>query len=96
MDHRTKHFVTDGIDAALAQAREAAGARDVRIGGGVSTIRAYLRAGLIDEMHLAVVPTLLGEAEALFPEMNLAEVGYAVTETASTKRASHVVIAKVG
>jgi dihydrofolate reductase len=62
----TFHFVTGGIHAALARAREAAGAKDVRVGGGVSTIRQYLREGLIDELHLALSPVLLGRGEALF------------------------------
>lgn len=91
----TFHFVTDGIGAALVRAREAAGGADVRIGGGVATIRAYLRAGLIDEMHVAVVPALLGSGEALFMGMDLPALGYAVTETAPSQRATHVTIAKV-
>jgi dihydrofolate reductase len=91
----TFHFVTEGIHAALARAREAAGRRDVRIGGGVATIREYLSAGLIDEMHLAVVPALLGAGEQLFDGIDLAALGYAVKETTATKRATHVVVAKV-
>lgn len=58
------HFVTDGMDSALAQARAAAGSRDVRVGGGAATIRQYLEKGLIDEMHVAVAPVLLGAGEA--------------------------------
>ena len=88
----TFHFVSDGIESALAQAREAAGAQDVRIGGGVATIRAYLNAGLIDEMHLAVVPALMGCGEALFYGLNLPELGYHVKETAASKRATHLVL----
>jgi dihydrofolate reductase len=91
----TFHFVTEGIDAALARAREAAASRDVRIGGGVATIREYLRSRAIDEMHLAVVPKLLGAGEQLFAGIDLAALGYAVVETAATKRATHVLVAKV-
>jgi dihydrofolate reductase len=89
------HFVTEGAVTALELASKAAGRRDVRIGGGVATIREYLREGLIDEMHLAVVPTLLGTGEQLLAGMELPKLGYAVTETAATKRATHVVVAKV-
>jgi dihydrofolate reductase len=89
------HFVTEGAVTALELARKAAGRGDVRIGGGVSTIREYLRKGLIDEMHLAVVPTLLGTGEQLFAGMELPALGYAVKETAATSRATHVVVAKV-
>ena len=67
----TFHFVTEGANAALEQAKAAAGGKDVRIGGGVSTIRQYLAAGKIDEMHLAMSPVLLGEGENLFAGMNL-------------------------
>lgn len=90
----TFHFVANGIEAALALAREAADLQDVRIGGGVATIRAYLRAGLIDEMHLAVAPTFLGAGERLFAEMNLPRLGYAVTESVATQLATHVVVAR--
>ena len=69
-------FVTDGIESALAQARHAAGGRDVRIGGGVATIRQYLHAGLIDELHLAVRPVLLGSGEPLFEGLDLRALGY--------------------
>ena len=61
----TFHFVTDGIHAALERARAAAGGKDVRVGGGVATVRQYLRAGLVDEIHLAIAPVLLGSGEAL-------------------------------
>ncbi|HVN70079.1 MAG TPA: dihydrofolate reductase family protein [Candidatus Binatia bacterium] len=88
----TFHFVTEGIEAALALAREAAGRQDVRIGGGVATIRAYLRARLIDEMHLAVAPALLGSGEALFDGLDLPRLGYAVTETVPGERATHVLV----
>jgi dihydrofolate reductase len=78
-------------DSALGLAKEAAGQRDVRVGGGVAT----LRARLIDEIHLAVVPALLGVGEALFDEIDLPSLGYTLTESAATKRATHVVLAKV-
>jgi len=90
----TFHFVTEGTEAALAVAREAAGRQDVRIGGGVETIHAYLRSGLIDEIHLALVATLLGRGERLFAELDLPALGYAVTETAPAERATHVVLAR--
>ena len=72
----TFHFVTDGIEAALKRAKEAAGGKDVRIGGGAATIRAYLQAGLIDEMHVAISPVLLGSGEALFAGIDLPKLGY--------------------
>jgi dihydrofolate reductase len=88
------HFVTDGIHAALARAIMAAGDRDVRLGGGVATIRQYLRAGLIDEMHLAISPVLLGRGEHLLAEINAPELGYRCVEHVATTGAMHVVIAK--
>ena len=88
------HFVTDGIAAALARATEAAGGRDVRIGGGVATIRQYLSAGLIDEMHLAIAPVVLGGGEALFAGLDLPALGYRVTERAPSDAALHVVLSK--
>lgn len=90
----TFHFVTDGIHAALARAREAAQGRDIRVGGGVATIRQYLQAGLIDEMHLAMAPTLLGSGESLLAGIDLPALGYACTEHASTSAALHVVLTK--
>ena len=90
----TFHFVTDGIHAALERAMAAAGGRDVRIGGGVATIRQYLQPGLIDEMHLAVAPVLLGHGENLFTGLDLPQLGYRVTERAATDLATHVVVAK--
>jgi dihydrofolate reductase len=90
----TFHFVTEGTEAALALAREAAGRQDVRIGGGVETIHAYLRSGLVDEIHRALVATLLGRGERLFAELDLPALGYAVTETAPAERATHVVLAR--
>jgi dihydrofolate reductase len=88
------HFVTDGIHAALAQARTAAGGRDVRLGGGVATIRQYLRAGLIDELHLAVRPVLLGTGEHLWHDMNARALGYECVKTVAGERATHVFLRK--
>ncbi|MBX3622201.1 MAG: dihydrofolate reductase [Rhizobacter sp.] len=90
----TFHFVTGGIHEALDRAREAARGRDVRIGGGVSTVRQYLQAGLIDEMHLALAPALLGRGEALFAGLDLLGLGFRCTEHVSTPNALHVVLAK--
>jgi dihydrofolate reductase len=90
----TFHFVTDGIHAALARAREAAQGKDVRVGGGVSTIRQYLKAGLIDEMHLALGPAVLGRGEALLAGIDLQALGYTCTERAGTAHALHVVLTK--
>jgi dihydrofolate reductase len=88
------HFVTDGIEAALARARDAARGKDVRIGGGPATIRQYFAAGLIDEMHLAVAPVLLGDGEPLLAGMNLTALGYRVHESVATPRAQHVFVKK--
>jgi dihydrofolate reductase len=90
----TFHFVTDGIDAALKRAREAAQGRDVRLGGGVETIRQYLRAGLVDEMHLAIAPVLLGGGEALLAGIDLPGLGYECTQHVATPGAMHVVLTK--
>jgi dihydrofolate reductase len=90
----TFHFVTDGIEAALARARDAAGGKDVRIGGGPTTIRQYFAAGLIDEIHLAVAPVLLGDGEPLLGGMNLTALGYRVHESVATPRAQHVFLKK--
>ncbi|MDB5298240.1 MAG: dihydrofolate reductase, partial [Phycisphaerales bacterium] len=87
-------FVTDGIHAALAQAKAAAGDRDVRLGGGVSTVRQYLAAGLIDSLHLAVRPVLLGTGEPLWHGLDLAGLGYRCTKTVAGERATHVFIEK--
>ena len=87
-------FVTDGIEAALACAKEAAGGRDVRVGGGAATIRQYLKAQLIDEMHVVVSPILLGGGEALFAGIDLPRLGYDVTEHVSSEKATHVVLSK--
>jgi dihydrofolate reductase len=90
----TFHFVTEGIHAALERARAAAGEKDIRIGGGASTIRQYLQAGLIDEMHLAVAPAILGQGEPLFTGIDLAQLGYQCTDHAATDLAMHVVLTR--
>ena len=88
-------FVTQGIEAALAQAKEAAGEKDVRLGGGVATIRQFLRARLIDEIHLAVSPVVLGHGEALFAGLDLRALGYACTKhLAGDRAAAHVFLRK--
>lgn len=88
------HFVTDGIHAALERARASAKGKDVRVGGGVATIREYLQAGLIDEMHLAVNPTLLGGGENLLHGTDLPALGFGVAEYVTTPRAAHYVLTK--
>jgi dihydrofolate reductase len=88
------YFVTDGIRAALEKARAAAGDLDIKIGGGVSTVRQYLQASLIDELHFAFSPVLLGRGEAMFEGLNLPELGYRVIETAPTELATHVVLGR--
>ena len=90
----TFHFVTDGIHAALERARAAAGAKDVRIGGGVQTVREYLMAGLVDEMHLAIAPVLLGRGEALFSGIDLTALGFRCSEHVASPRAMHVVLTR--
>ena len=90
----TFHFVTDGIESALERAKAAAGNLDVKIGGGVSTVRQYLRARLVDEMHLAVGPVLLGQGENLFADLDLRALGYAVTSKEQSEHAMHVIVSK--
>jgi dihydrofolate reductase len=90
----TFHFVTGGIEEALARAREAASGKDVRLGGGVETIQQYWRARLIDELHLAFAPVFLGSGEALFAGIDIAALGYEVTEHVATPAAMHVVLTK--
>jgi len=90
----TFHFVTDGIHAALEQARAVAGPLDVKIGGGASTVRQYLQAGLIDDIHLAITPVLLGQGENLFAGLDLPALGYQVIETTATELATHVMIGR--
>ncbi|HKF43923.1 MAG TPA: dihydrofolate reductase family protein [Thermoanaerobaculia bacterium] len=87
-------FVTDGIHAAVERAKEAARGKDVRLGGGVATIRQYLTAGLIDEIHLVISPVLLGRGEHLLAGTDLVSLGYRCTEHASTDHVTHVVLAK--
>ena len=87
-------FVTDGIEAALAQARAAAGGRDVRIGGGVSTVRQYVEAGLVDEMHLAISNALLGRGEHFFAGLDLPARGFTVARREATELATHFVLAR--
>jgi dihydrofolate reductase len=88
------HFVTEGIHAALARATAAAGSRDVRLGGGVATVRQYLQAGLIDQLHLAVRPVLLGSGEPLLEGIDLRSLGYECAEWIAGERATHVFIRK--
>ena len=90
----TFHFVTGGADEALARAREAAGERDVRVGGGAATIRQYLQAGRIDELHVAISPVLLGTGEPLLTGLDLPALGYRVREHVTTPKALHVVFAR--
>lgn len=87
-------FVNDGIHSALAQAKAAAGDRDVRIGGGVSTVRQFLQAGLIDDLHLAVRPVLLGAGENLFQGLDLRALGYECEKSVAGERATHVFLRK--
>ena len=88
------HFVTEGIHAALEQARAAAGGRDIRLGGGVSTIRQYLRAALVDELHLAIRPVLLGSGEHLLRDIDLRALGYECEKYVAGERAAHVFLRK--
>jgi len=88
------HFVTDGIHAALQRAQQAAGALDVRLGGGPATIRQYLQAGLVDTMHLAISPVLLGSGESLLADLDLVRLGYRCSEHTSSAAAMHVVLTK--
>jgi len=88
------HFVTNGIHAALEEAKDAAKDKDVRIGGGVATIQQFLRARLIDELHLVVRPILMGSGENLFAGVDMAHFGYRCSEHVSTELALHVVLTK--
>lgn len=88
----TLHFVTDGIHAALKRAKEAANGRDIRLGGGVTTIKQYLREGLVDEMHVAISPVLLGAGESLFSGIDLPKLGYQRTGHVPTASTTHVVL----
>jgi dihydrofolate reductase len=91
----TFYFVTDGPASALRSAREVAEGKDIRIGGGVSVIRQYLNANLIDEMHLALSPVLLGEGEHLFSGINLPALSFVPVRTTPGENATHVFIKKI-
>ena len=86
----TFHFVTEGIEAALAEATEAADGKDVRIGGGASTIQQYLKVGLVDDLHVAIVPILLGSGERLFDNLEGGPDGYELVEFATSPSVAHV------
>lgn len=88
------HFETGGIEAALKKARAMAGDKDVRIGGGVETVRQYLRAGLIDEMHVAISPVVLGRGEAFWEELDLPALGYEVVSSTAGESATHLVLTR--
>jgi dihydrofolate reductase len=88
------HFVTDGVESALWRAQQAAGAKDVRVGGGAATIQQYLRARLIDELHVAIAPILLGSGENLFDGIDMVRLGYKVSEHVATAAATHLVLSK--
>jgi dihydrofolate reductase len=88
------HFVTDGIESALRQARQAAQGKDIRLGGGVATVREYLKARLVDNMHIAMAPVLLGKGENLFAGIDLPDLGYSVNERVSTPATTHLIIAR--
>lgn len=90
----TFHFVTEGIEAALERAFKTANGKDVRLGGGASVVRQYLQARLIDDLHLAVRPVLLGAGESLFGGLNLRALGYECVEQIAGERATHVIIRK--
>jgi len=92
----TFHFVTGGIHEALDHARKAAAGKDVRIGGGVDTIRQHLREGLIDELHIAIAPVLLGRGESLFVGLDLQALGYECVTSAASDKATHVVLRRQG
>jgi dihydrofolate reductase len=90
----TFHFVTEGVGAALARAREAAAGKDVRLGGGPNVIQQFLRERLIDEMHIAISPVVLGSGERLFEGIDLATLGYTCTQHVATPNATHVVLSR--
>lgn len=92
----TFHFVTGGIREALDRARDAAGGLDVRIGGGPDTIRQYLRAGLIDELHIAISPILLGAGEPLFEGLDMRSLGFRCVQSVASDKATHVVLRRDG
>ena len=88
----TFHFVTEGIHPALELARQAARDKDVLIGGGANTVRQFLREGLVDELHIAIAPVLLGQGEALFTDLDLPASGYQLAEHATSEAATHVIL----
>ena len=88
------HFVTDGINAALHRAREAANGMDIRVGGGVSTIRQYLQKALIDQMHIAIAPIILGKGERLLDGIDLPILGYKCVQTVHSSKVMHIIIEK--
>lgn len=90
----TFHFVTQGIKAALAEAKAVAGNKSVKIGGGVATVRQYLQAGVIDELHFAISPVVLGRGEAMFTGIDLPALGFRVVEHATTQAATHIVLSR--
>ena len=90
------HFVTGGTEEALERARKAANGMDVRIGGGADTVRQYLRAGQIDELHIAISPILLGRGEHLFEGIDLRSLGYGCVQRVSSELATHVVLERTG
>ena len=90
----TFHFITSGIHEALDKARAAAGGKDVKIGGGVSTVRQFLLAGLVDELHFAVSPVVLGHGEAMFAGIDLPALGFSVRQHVASEKATHIVLAK--
>jgi dihydrofolate reductase len=91
----TFHFVSDGLEVALKDAKVAAGGKDVRLGGGVATLRAAFQGRHVDEAHLAVSPVLLGAGEAVFAGLDLPALGYRVTRRMAGERANHIVIGRV-
>ena len=90
----TFHFVPGGIEEALQKARKAAGAKDIKIGGGVETVKQYVQAGHVDEIHLAVAPVAIGQGESLFSGLDLCALGYRTVEHVPTEQATHIVLAK--
>ena len=90
----TFYFVTGGIEEALQRAKQMAGDKDVKIGGGVSTVRQYLQAGLIDSLHFAISSVMLGQGEALYAGLNLPALGFSMTERKSTEHATHIILEK--
>jgi dihydrofolate reductase len=90
----TFHFVTEGIHSAYEKALESANSKDVRVGGGVSTIKQYLEAKLIDKMHIVISPVLLGKGENLFSGIDMVSLGYKCSDYVTTENATHLIITK--